>query len=334
LIVDLHSDLLLDIYQRRVGGECDVFRSRHLPELQAAGVRVQVLAVFCPTVLVPEMALRHALRVIDAAHRDADESAGALRIVTDQAGLEEALSSGAVAGILGLEGADPLGRDPELMDVFWRLGVRVCGLTWNRANAFADGCSEDRGAGLTPLGEELLAQMQARGVICDVSHLAPSACHAVLERFGGAVMASHSNAAAVYDYSRNIDDTLIRGISQRGGVVGLNFIPAIIGPGDPIQGLKAHCAHIRSVGGTQVPAIGADFIGFLGDGPAEPARLRLGAGHASHGAGTARAEPARAEAYAALAAVIDDADSVLASNALRFLRSALRPPLAAAPATG
>ena len=67
MIVDLHSDLLLDLAERRVAGERDVFRERHLPALRAGGVRVQVLAIYCSTQHVTDLALRHALRLIDVA---------------------------------------------------------------------------------------------------------------------------------------------------------------------------------------------------------------------------------------------------------------------------
>ena len=55
-----------------------------------------------------------------------------------------------------MEGAEALGREPDLVHVFHQLGVRMIGLTWNRSNEFADGLAEDRGVGITPLGERLL----------------------------------------------------------------------------------------------------------------------------------------------------------------------------------
>ena len=198
VIVDLHSDLLIDIADRRVAGERDVFRRRHLPALAAAGVRVQLLAVYCPTQHATDLALRHALRLIEAAHRDADESDGALAIVTDARQLDAALDAGAIAGILTLEGAEPLGREPELVRLFGRLGVRSIGLTWNRANDFADGATEDRGAGITPAGRRLLGEMAAAGIALDLSHLTERGATTRSSTPPGHVFASHSNAAAVH----------------------------------------------------------------------------------------------------------------------------------------
>src|SRR4051794_25049597 len=100
VIVDLHSDLLLDCEQRRVRGERHVLRDRHLPLLRAARIRVQVLALFVETAFVPEGALRRTLRLVEVAEREAEESDGALRLVRTRAELAAALADDAVAGVL------------------------------------------------------------------------------------------------------------------------------------------------------------------------------------------------------------------------------------------
>ena len=55
-----------------------------------------------------------------------------------------------------MEGAEPLGYDPALADVFWLLGVRMFSLTWNRRNPFADGLGEANDGGLSGLGRDLV----------------------------------------------------------------------------------------------------------------------------------------------------------------------------------
>jgi membrane dipeptidase len=274
-VVDLHSDLLLDLEYRRVRGERDVFRRVHLPVYQAAGLRVQVLAVFIESVFLPDGALRAALRLIEAALREEEESQGALRLVRTGAELDEALAAGAVAGILSLEGAEPLGREPGLVRVLERLGVRLIGPTWNRANAFADGVGEPGGAGLTVLGERLLDEMQELGMGLDLSHLSPRATEAALRRYSGTVLASHSNSYSVYANARNAGDELLAEIGRRGGVAGLNALRAFIGPGDPATGLANHAQAIAKAAGPQGTAFGCDFTDYLPPSPAEAPELGL-----------------------------------------------------------
>jgi membrane dipeptidase len=305
-----------------------VFRTHHLPALRAAGVQVQVLAVWVDSASLPEGALRAALRLIDVAHREADASQGALRIVASTDELDEALRAGAVAGILSLEGAEPLGRDPGLLRLLRRLGVRLLGPAWNRANAYVEGAGEDTGAGLTALGGRLLAEMAEAGVALDVSHLTERGALEALERFDGPALASHSNAAAVHRSSRNVSDRVLRALAERDGVCGLNVQRVFLGPGDVHQRLADHHAHLVAVGGPSLPAIGADFVAHLPPGPAEPADLGLPpdvdrslvdlpeVGRDTFYAEVAATLEARAVARPAV-------DAVLSGNALRVLRRVL-----------
>ena len=211
--------------------------------------------------------------------------------------LREAIADGAIAGILSLEGVEALGRDPGMIRTLHRLGVRMAGLTWNRANAFADGLAEQTGAGHHPLGFELLGEMEQLGIALDLSHLSPRGCELALERFGGPVLASHANAAAVFANPRNLADDVLAGVGERGGVVGLCAIPAFVGPGDPTERLAEHHAHIAAVAGADAVAFGADFCGFFGDDD-RPAAAARAADRGGHDAGAARPEPPRETFYA------------------------------------
>ena len=63
------------------------------------------------------------------------------------ADLDAALAPGRLGLMLSLEGMEPLGYDPGLIDVFCALGVRMASLTWNRRNPFADGTPSRRSEG-------------------------------------------------------------------------------------------------------------------------------------------------------------------------------------------
>jgi membrane dipeptidase len=327
-VVDLHSDLLLDVVYRRLKGETEVVRRRHLEPLAAAGVRVQVLAAWTDTEVPLEAALPAALRMFEAARREAEESDGAFRIVTTAAELDAALADGALAGILALEGCEPLGDDPGLIDTFWRLGLRMAGLTWNRPNWFADGTGDTRNAGLTRAGRELVLRMADRGIALDLSHLSRRGCTDALELTTGPVLASHANAAAVYESSRNLTDDVIAELARRGGVVGLNFLPVFLGPGEVSERLADHHAHLVGIGGPDLPACGADLVAFLPQMPPEPLPSHL---PPDADAALARLpEPPRERAYADFAQAIrargtaePQVAATLAGNSLSFLRRLL-----------
>jgi len=322
VIADLHLDVLTDAWMRRAVGDPDPVGERHLPFLQAADVRVQVLPAFVADEQVPELALRVTIAQLDLARREAEESGGALRIVDNRAELDDALASGAIAGVLALEGVDALGRDPGMIRSMHRLGVRMAGLTWNRSNAFADGLADETGVGLTPLGRELLDEMGALGMALDVSHLSPRGCELALEHFEGTVLASHSNADAVHHNPRNLADDVLAAIGERGGVVGLVATPAFTGPGDAAAQLARHHDHIARVAGPKAVAFGADFCDYFGPDvaallPDDPGETDL--------ALLRQPEPDRSTFYRdVLAASGQEADGPLAwSNAMALLERVL-----------
>jgi membrane dipeptidase len=328
LVVDLHSDLLLDVVQRGLVGRPDAFRERHLEPLARAGVRVQVLAVWSDPSQPPGTALHAALRMVAAAHRVAAESDGALRIVTTRAELDAALADGALAGMLALEGAEPLGADPELIDVFAHLGVRMLSPTWNAANAFADGAGEPRDGGLTGAGHRLVERLGELGIALDLSHLSRRSCAEALEATRGPVLASHACADAVYGSARNLPDDVIAEVGRRGGVVGLPFLPVFAGPGDVTVRLADHYEHLLAVGGSAVPACGADFMGFLP--PVDPEQAGAWVPPGSDLDLARASEPLREQAYADLAAELrrrgtdeSTVDAMLGGNALAFVRRLL-----------
>lgn len=271
MIVDLHLDLLLDSALERVRGERDVFRRRHQRALRDGGVAVQVLPMYPDDELGGDPWQRIVAQ-LDAAAREEEESGGALRMVSTVAELRAAVGAGAVAGVLALENAAGLEGHPERLSQLHRRGLRMVGLTWNDANAFADGVGDDRGRGITAEGWELLARMEELGIALDISHLAPAACTAVLERFSGTVLASHANAFAEHPSPRNLADDVLAAVGERGGVVGLAAIPAFVGAGDYAERLAGHHARILETAGPGAPAFGADFCGYFepGDGPLLP----------------------------------------------------------------
>ena len=77
--------------------------------------------------------------------------------------------------------------------------------------------------GLTEKGKELVAEMENLGIIPDVSHLSDAGFYNVLAVTKKPFVASHSDARAVCPNVRNMTDDMIAKLSERGGVMGLNF---------------------------------------------------------------------------------------------------------------
>lgn len=163
--------------------------------------------------------------------------------------------------VLHIEGCEALG-EPEDLRVFFNLGVRSIGLTWNYDNKFAASCLSTKDYGLTGEGEALVAAADRLGVMVDLSHASPKTSSDALAISELPPFFSHSDAAREQANKRNISDSLIRETGRRGGIVGLTFIRSCIGRPFTPERLTDHAKHMIKIGGSSLPALGTDFLGM------------------------------------------------------------------------
>ena len=262
VVVDTHNDLLMLVARRPHEKWTPYFRDRWLPQLRAGGVDVQVLPVFIDDEFRPEGALRETLRMIEAAHRIAEDCPDEVALCVDGASIDAAVASGRVALVLALEGCPQIDEDVELLQTTARLGVRVVSFAhWGRSG-LADGSGEDATRSrLTRYGVEALGLLEELGVILDISHLGASGVEHVLEIARRPVLATHSSARALRDHHRNLTDDQLRGVAATGGVVCVNFFAGFLRDDTPTMAhLVDHIEHIVSVIGVDAVGIGPDFV--------------------------------------------------------------------------
>ena len=165
--------------------------------------------------------------------------------------------------MLSMEGAEPVGRDLNLLRVFWELGVRMVSLTWNDRNALADGTGEPSGAGLSKLGRQAVAELARLGIIIDLAHASERTFYDVVETApeSAAIIVSHAGCRAVFDTPRNLTDGQLRLLAERGGVLGAMAHPLNVDPAEPtIDRYLDHIDHAIKVMGERQVGLGADFI--------------------------------------------------------------------------
>jgi membrane dipeptidase len=172
-----------------------------------------------------------------------------------------------------MEGAEPLGYDPALADLYWLLGVRMFALTWNRRNPFADGLGEATDGGLSDLGRELVDRLVGLGMILDLAHASERTFFEVLERAPDTqVVVSHACCRAVYDTPRNLTDDQLRALRDRGGVLGIMALPLAVDLEAPsLDRVVDHIDHAVEIMGIEHVGIGADFMTQIVASGAEPA---------------------------------------------------------------
>jgi len=266
IVVDAHSDLLQDIYYRRALGEKQTLETYWVPKMKRGRVDVRVAAIYSDPQYLPEVALRRSLDLVATLYEEVRESPSSA-LCTTYDDIRKAKEEGKTAFLIGMEGAEPLGSDIQLLEIFYFLGLRILGLTHALRTYLADGASlslkKTRAVGgLTDIGVEFLEQAQAMGIIIDVSHLNEPSFWDVIKFAEAPVIASHSNCRALLDHPRNLTDEQIKAVANKGGVIGAMASSLFVGS-SKLEGLLKHIDHLVEVGGIEHVGLGADFADYL-----------------------------------------------------------------------
>jgi membrane dipeptidase len=189
--------------------------------------------------------------------RERDE----LCLATKTADIRAAKRDGKLAIVLHFQGTGPFEYDPDLVEVYSRLGVRVVQMAYNVRSPAADGCEEPGNAGLSRFGRQLVAELNRAGIVVDVSHTGHASSMDAVEASTAPCIASHSNAAAVHPSRRNLADDLIRAIAGSGGVIGVNGYPAFVADttAPTLDQYIDHMAYIAGLVGAGHVGIGLDY---------------------------------------------------------------------------
>lgn len=262
-VADGHCDTALRLLQGAHLNEHSEAGHLDLPRMALGGVKLQIFALYVEPEYKPGGALVRTLALWDALHQELRRCQEQLELLTRRGQLAVWPPARPLA-LISLEGAEALGDgDLAVLRALFHLGVRACGLTWNGRNLLADGAGEHPGGPLSASGVRVVAEMERLGMAVDVSHLSvPSFWH-LLEVAERPAFASHSNARALCEHARNLDDAQLRAIAAQGGVVGLNFYgPFLRRDGvATLDDLLAHYEHIAGLIGSEHVALGSDFDG-------------------------------------------------------------------------
>lgn len=230
-VLDSHCDTPSMIYRLRDitrGGDAHAHVDFH--KLREGGVDASFFAAYVPNSLAPDAATRYALQLIA---RTRDALACAPDLVAPARNATEALSNkaaGLTSIFLGLENGSPIQEDLGLLRLFYDLGVRYMTLTHAGNNQICDSCAtvEKKWHGLSPFGREVVAEMNRLGMLIDVSHISDESFRDVLKYSEKPVVATHSCCRALASHPRNMTDEMIREMSEKGGVIQINFFPCFL----------------------------------------------------------------------------------------------------------
>jgi membrane dipeptidase len=225
----------------------------NLPKMKEGGMDVSFMVVYvgqqtpsqAADALAPsgyERAYRAAIAKFDAVHRLTEQIApNQIELALTPADVVRIATSGKKVAVIGIENGYPIGTDLGRVKEFWQRGGRYMSLAHNGHNQLADShtgeaANQWQWGGLSPLGRQVIEEMNRWGMMVDISHPSKGAMMQAIGLSKAPVIASHSGIRTLANTSRNLDDEQLMAIKTNGGVVQVVGLSAFVKPDPPERG--------------------------------------------------------------------------------------------------
>ena len=273
IVTEGHIDIF-EITNRLRMGEDAPLRDSLMPRFLKGGIDVIFLPVGGDGVHHRDGSQRPlvgSLDVYDLFLREVEKTEGTARVILSKEDIPEGPDPDHVYFLMELEGGRPFQEDYSsgksmerklaMLRCFYRLGVRSVQLTHNGRNELGDGLIDrGTGGGLSEFGVAVIKEMNRLGMLVGVSHLSDPGFFQALEVSDAPIVATHSNARAVYDHPRNLSDEILKALAENGGVAGMHFLSLMMAESTMDHYLD-HIDHIVKVTGS-TEHVGIGIHGF------------------------------------------------------------------------
>jgi len=174
-------------------------------------------------------AMVRAMDLIDATYREVEKHPQQLMMCTTAAQIRQAKRLGKICALMGIEGGYAIENSLYALRNFYRLGIRYMTLTHNVTHDWADAHHDTpKNNGLSDFGKDVVREMNRLGMFIDISHVSEKVMNDVLDITSAPVIASHSDARALNDHTRNVSDAVLKRVARNGGVIMINFYPSFL----------------------------------------------------------------------------------------------------------
>lgn len=283
-VADMHCDTISAIAAAKAQGRDIALRKNELhidlQKMRQAGYLVQNFAMFLYLKGL-EDPFAACMEMIDLYKQEIAKNQD---LIAEALCYEDIISNqeqGKMSALLTIEEGETAMGSIEKLRAFYGRGVRMVTLTWNFQNSIGfpnclqkDGTKAPYGIpnteqGLTEFGIDFVQEMERLGMLIDVSHLSDAGFYDVLTYTKQPFVASHSNARTVCPHVRNMTDDMIKKLSERGGVMGMNFCPAFLDLEQDydkavgtLRMVIDQIKHIVKIAGDECIGLGSDFDGI------------------------------------------------------------------------
>jgi len=196
-----------------------------LPRMKEGGLDAAFMSIFTSQGPRTEeghaKAKAHALKLIELTKKMAADNPDLAEIALTPDEAYRIEKAGKRAMFMGMENGYPIGKDIANIKTFYDLGVRYITITHTRNNELGDSSTDEKKEwnGLSPLGEQVVKEMNRLGILVDISHVSEDLFWDVIAMTKAPVIASHSSARALCDHARNMNDEMLKAVKKNGGVL-------------------------------------------------------------------------------------------------------------------
>ena len=247
-----------------------------IPKMRAGGMGAGCFVAYVPQTRCDEPhraeARARATAMLDEIGRmDRTQDGVVVRLAPRVAQIEAAAAEDAIAIIPAVENGHALGYDSGAVAAFAAQGARYLTLTHNGHNDLADAAiprrdlddEPARHGGLSDFGREVIAALNAHGMLVDVSHAAKATMMQAADVSRTPIVATHSCVRSLCDHPRNLDDEQLDKLAEVGGVIQITAMPYFLRRGGkPAEiGIDAMIDHIDYA----IGRIGLEHVGISSD---------------------------------------------------------------------
>jgi membrane dipeptidase len=253
IALDTHNDIEPSHFTPACNYTMRLTTQVNLPKMREGGVDVSFMVVYVGQTTPPqipdafqpagyERAYREAIAKFDAIHALTETIApGEIELALTPADVVRIVKSGKKAAAIGVENGYPIGTDIRRVKEFWDRGARYLSLAHNGHSQLADSNTGEANnqwmwGGLSPLGKQVIDEMNRWGIMVDVSHPSKGAVMQAIALSKAPVIASHSAVRKLANHSRNLDDEMLTALKTNGGVIQIVGYSAYIKANPPERG--------------------------------------------------------------------------------------------------
>ena len=208
---------------------------------------------------------------------------------TTAACVRRAQLEGRTAIFFGFQNPSPIEDDIGLVEICHQLGIRFMQLTYNNQSLLATGCYEDEDTGLTRMGKQVVTEMNRVGIVVDMSHSAERSTLEAIDHSTRPIAITHANPDWWHTALRNKSDTVLRALTQAGGMLGFSIYPHHLAGGSNCT-IDSFCQMIEEAArryGAQNLGIGTDLCQDQPDSVVEWMRVGRWSKQIDYGEGSA-----------------------------------------------